>query len=586
MKNIFYTLTMLVFGFIMSGCLDSVDDTGFEPKKPQISFSEQSLDIDQNGGELKVNLNTNLPWRLKSDAAWLSISQNTGLESGELVINVTKNRTRKERVATITAWIIADEPIVMTITQAPAPANESFTYYVKTDGDGLAEGFTWETATTLSTAIERAADGDKICVAAGAYTPMTLISGGESENERTFEIHSNFTIEGGYPADAAAGAVPDPSKHETIFDGGSTSYHVVVVSALKGDTPAVLKNITITGGKSYDVHEKLTRIAGETLVDMGIGGGIYIGKSNFVMENCRIQNNYAYLAGGCYIASGAEVVARKCIFQSNTSEMNAGAIWNSGGTLYMYDSTVAQNIAGAQAGGYYSIDGESGRSMSISRIYNCAFYGNDNTKTLLKRSGGALYIRAGSDAVFVNCSITGNKAGWGGAISGHGTSALPSKTTFFNCTITGNHANDGGGGLFVYNAGATINAYNCIVSGNTTSGYAAESGPLDGVPPTQIKVANSILGSSLVDEFGSPSGGWTFSPESMLGEFGLYNGGFSQCFPLIESSANPAVDEGLSNDSLRELAAGFSPAVEMELLVRDQNGLARTKKSIGSYTTK
>ena len=586
MKNIFKTLTMLAAVLLFAGCLNSVDDSGFEPTKPKISFSEESLSIDQNGGELPVRIISNLPWRVKSDAAWLTISESSALEGKDIVLTVAKNRTRKERVATITAWIVADKPVTMTVTQAPTPAGVSFTYYVKADGDGLAEGFTWETATTLPTAMEKAADGDKICVAAGTYTPLTLINGGESENERTFEIHSNFTIEGGYPANATTGAVADPANNETVFDGLGSAYHVVVVSASQDQNPAVLKNITITGGRTHTANQQTYRQAGENMVDVGLGGGLYIGKANFVMENCRVIANAAALAAGCYITPGADVTFRNCVFQSNSADSNGGGIWNAGGTVHMYDCTIAQNTCAQQAAGYYSID--SAGTITVSRIYNTTFYGNDCTQKNEKRSGGALYIRAGSDAVFVNCTFTGNKAGWGAAISGHGTGQEPaklSKTTFFNCTITGNHANNGGGGLFAYNVGAQINAYNCIISGNTSSGIAADAGVYDGVEANRVMVKSSVLGSSLTDANGSSAGG-AFSPESMLGSFGLYDGGLTQCFPLIGTD-NPAIDGGISNTELEEIAStGFNPVIDTELLLKDQNGTPRTKKSIGSYNSK
>ena len=586
MKNIFKTLTMLAAVLLFAGCLNSVDDSGFEPTKPKISFSEESLSIDQNGGELPVRIISNLPWRVKSDAAWLTISESSALEGKDIVLTVAKNRTRKERVATITAWIVADKPVTMTVRQAPTPAGVSFTYYVKADGDGLAEGFTWETATTLPTAMEKAADGDKICVAAGTYTPLTLINGGESEKERTFEIHSNFTIEGGYPANATTGAVADPANNETVFDGLGSAYHVVVVSASQDQNPAVLKNITITGGRTHTANQQTYRQAGENMVDVGLGGGLYIGKANFVMENCRVIANAAALAAGCYITPGADVTFRNCVFQSNSADSNAGGIWNCGGTVHMYDCTIAQNTCAQQAAGYYSID--SAGTITVSRIYNTTFYGNDCTQKNEKRSGGALYIRAGSDAVFVNCTFTGNKAGWGAAISGHGTGQEPaklSKTTFFNCTITGNHANNGGGGLFAYNVGAQINAYNCIISGNTSSGIAADAGVFDGVEANRVMVKSSVLGSSLTDANGSSAGG-AFSPESMLGSFGLYDGGLTQCFPLIGTD-NPAIDGGISNTELEEIAStGFNPVIDTELLLKDQNGTPRTKKSIGSYNSK
>ena len=51
------------------------------------------------------------------------------------------------------------------------------------------------------------------------------------------------------------------------------------------------------------------------MVDVGLGGGIYIGKANFVMENCRVIANAAALAAGCYITPGADVTFRNCVFQ-------------------------------------------------------------------------------------------------------------------------------------------------------------------------------------------------------------------------------------------------------------------------------
>ena len=42
----------------------------------------------------------------------------------------------------------------------------------------------------------------------------------------------------------------------------------------------------------------------------------------------------------------------------------------------------------------------------------------------------------------------------------------------------------------------------------------------------------------------------------------------------------------MTNEALQELAAGFNPAVDGAKVASDQNGTARTKKSIGSYTTK
>ena len=88
MKNIFKTFIMIAAAFVMAGCLNHVDDSGFDPQTPNISFSEENLTIDQNGGELTVRLNSNLPWRVTSDVAWLTVSDANGLEGKELVLTV------------------------------------------------------------------------------------------------------------------------------------------------------------------------------------------------------------------------------------------------------------------------------------------------------------------------------------------------------------------------------------------------------------------------------------------------------------------------------------------------------------------
>ena len=73
----------------------------------------------------------------------------------------------------------------------------------------------------------------------------------------------------------------------------------------------------------------------------------------------------------------------------------------------------------------------------------------------------------------------------------------------------------------------------------------------------------------------------------MLGELGYYDNSLTKCFPLVVTADNPAVDQGLSNADLTEVvSAGFNPVVDTEILLNGQNGVSRTKKSIGSYNVK
>ncbi len=569
-----------------AACLDSTDDSGFEPAVPEIAFAQSSLTVEQTGGDQSVELTSNLPWRVKTDASWIVLSTVNGPGNATVKFNVQRNRTRDERRATITAYVTAESTATLSVVQLPADVSENFTYYVKTDGDALASGLSWAEATTLPTAIENAGDGDVICLAAGTYTPVALLTGGEAEQEKTFEIHSNFTLEGGYPADAAEGAVADPAVNETILSGnlGSVSaYHVVTVTAAKSTLhKAVLKNLTISDGVSYEANEVLRRYVGGAMIDAGLGGGLFIGLSNLEVINCRISGNEACHSGGVHVYAGAEVSFEGCTIANNTATNNAGGIWNAGAVVYMNNCTVSGNVSGQQAAGYYSIDSDGARS--ISRISNTTFSDNDNTRNATKRSGGAAYIRAGSDAVFTNCTFTGNKAGYGGGITGHGTAALPSTTLCISCTFTNNAGNDGGGALFAYNNYADITARNSILSGNSGPAGSEQIGVLAGVDASHVKTFVSVVGGALLDGEGATVSGWNFNPSTMLGTLGFQNGALTRTYPLVVTDDNPAVGQGMSVDELKTLAASCTPAVSDAIVAADQNGTPRGGRSIGAVT--
>lgn len=575
MKKIYGIIITLIAAFAVSGCLNKEDETGFTPETPEISFTQESVNVEKGGGELVITINSNLPWRIKSNSSWVSFEKSNGLEGGDITITVARNRLREERTALLTAWVTEESTATISIIQAPAEASESITYHVKADGDGLASGASWEEATTLPTALDAAGDGDVILLAAGVYNPVALISGGEAEEEKTFDIHSNFTIEGGYPADAVTGAVADPAN-ETILSGnlGTTqAYHVVVVSAVKSETnKVVLKNLTIQDGKGHSKNKEIYRYAGESTFDAGEGAGLCIGISNVEMTNCRITGNAGAYAGGCIIAYGANVVFDKCTFNANSVTGNGGGIWNEGDVI-MYDCTVSNNRADLACAGYYGVGGKS-------RIYNSSFIGNDNAKG--GKLGGGAYLREGNsrgaDAVFVNCTFADNKSGSGGALAVYGTSAVGASAKLISCTIKGNTASKGGG-IWMNNATPTAALYNTIVSGNSTD---IEYGGTVQAQESQLSKQTSIIGASLLGADGSAVSGWSFDPATMLGTLDFHNGGLTESFPLIDNGNNPAVSQGMSADELTA-TAGEMADVETGFAAVDQNGQTRTGNSIGSY---
>lgn len=182
----------------------------------------------------------------------MSFDPSYGQGDATITVTVAANRTLDERTATISAYVIKGENVTLPVTQAAASASDLAThYYVKTDGSADKDGLTWETATTLANAIDQAMNGDVIHVAAGSYVPSVPLTGMKTALDNTFEIHSNFSMIGGYPADAAEGAVADPVANETILDGDHAVCHVVAVTAAKmNGMKASLDGFTIKNGSS------------------------------------------------------------------------------------------------------------------------------------------------------------------------------------------------------------------------------------------------------------------------------------------------------------------------------------------------
>ncbi len=576
----------------LTACLKDFEDTSFIPEKAVMSWSEASKTVTKDAITFEVTLHSNLPWRITPSVSWLSVSPERGLGDEVLTVKVAKNRTVEVRSGYLRAVVTADQYCDFPITQESAEGGDSNTYYVKVDGDPTASGLSWANATTLAAAIDQAADGDAILVAAGTYSPTVFLENSDETDpaNKTFQIHSNFTLQGGFPAgadDASFDAANDydPSSNVTVLSGtlaeGGNAYHVVTVTAAKVDgKKALLKGLTVTGGQTSAEDESY--LVGGISYSKGYGGGIVTGPSVVEIADCIITGNVAGLhAAGLYLKAKGEITITDSRIIANETKTNAGGLWNCGATLYMNRCSVSNNISAAQAAGFYSINSEG--APSISRIYNCTFSGNDCTTVNSGRSGGGAYIREWSDAVFVNCTFFGNKAGNGGGIQGYGGNGKLSKLTLISCTFTGNSATLLGGGISLWNNYNTTNIYNCIVSGNQ-SGAGADIGYGSSISTTpNLFYYTTIVGNALYASTGTAVSGWAFDPATMLSAPGLWGGKTETC-TLVEGTTNPACSEGMSKDDLISTGAALAPAVEAAVFDTDQRGVERTHNTIGSTT--
>ncbi len=349
-------------------------------------------------------------------------------------------------------------------------------YYVKTGGTPSGKGLSWDSPTTLASALRNAMSGSTIHIAAGTYSPEDVLTGTEeAEGNKTFEIARNVTLIGGYPADAAEGAAADPTANATILDGGGKSFHTVVVSAPQvAGEKVVMRGMTIRGGKNAVANEGAVEINGVNLAD-NYAAGIAVVGTRAELTGCTITENEGNSAAGLFVVR-SELTVTDCKIIGNTSAANGGGAWITTGTdLTMSGTTIGDNRttgSSAVAAGLY-LYAPAGASLDA-ELSGCDITGN----TTAGGAAGGMYIRddSGSQslkAAFSDCRIIGNKGAMGGAFQ-----VLNARATFSGCRIADNEAS--GNGLVYITTTGSANADvlfdKCTVCDNTTTGAAVASG--------------------------------------------------------------------------------------------------------------
>ena len=326
-------------------------------------------------------------------------------------------------------------------------------WYIKADASSDAKGLTWETATTLDNALQTALPGSVLHLAAGTYKPTVAqkykIGDGDAATDapaqdefKSFLVDKNISIIGGYPANAATGAVADASANKTILDGDGKAYHTLVVGAAKvAGEKVVLEGFTVTGGNtSADAVGSLpcngVNLAGQN------GGGVVLINSAVDMKNVTVTGNKAESFAGLY-CTGCDINMTGCAIDNNNAITNVGGAYFTTDTKLVMDGcSISSNTAGGLAGGLeLHVPAEEAMEVEFknTHIDNNAATGN---------AGGA-YITDGSGenlmkVSFTNCSFNGNSGAMGGCMILNNT-----KIAFKGCEFKANQ-NSGNGNIYAY----------------------------------------------------------------------------------------------------------------------------------------
>lgn len=267
-------------------------------------------------------------------------------------------------------------------------------YYVSPTGVG--DGTSWETTTTLQTALQNAVAGDQIWVQ--GFEQITSADQLYIAPADGFSLKSGVQLYGGFKGDETnvnsreTLGKPYQMKYRSVLSGdikrddvvdntnlifpanttrSDNATHVLNVnmaSALgnnKNTSPTIINGFSIGNGHADGSGEK--------------GGGIYIHGDNtgggiFRIERCFLLNNYATQGGAIYVdaevknVNNSTSLVNQCVVYNNAAGERA-AVENAGGGLYLAGEATVVNssIFNNENGGLRLADGAKVVNSTVSR---------------------------------------------------------------------------------------------------------------------------------------------------------------------------------------------------------------------------
>ena len=247
---------------------------------------------------------------------------------------------------TITLPNGCDSVVMHRLVVKPNP--EVKEYYVKTTRQGTGDGSTWENAMDsidFATYLPLAPDGATFYVAEGVYRPVydAGLFVPKNSSSKCYTINSSVTIRGGYPADAETGAVSEPKKYLTVFDGDIFGDDVIDESLDEDGFVSIETTNTIDNASQMF----LSLVPDEQSI---ILDGVVVKNTNSYALNILNPNKRVTLLNNSFVYNNGTVVnlpyegdvveLRNCTF-----EKNIGNVFNlpNVDTLLMDNVSLVQN---------------------------------------------------------------------------------------------------------------------------------------------------------------------------------------------------------------------------------------------------
>ncbi|MCX6028536.1 MAG: hypothetical protein NT169_04435 [Chloroflexi bacterium] len=302
---------------------------------------------------------------------------------------------------------------------------------------------------TVQAAVDAAAAGDEIRIAAGIYSGVSARSG----ITQVVYLDKALNLRGGFTT--ANWTTPNPAANPTTLDAQGLGRGLVISGTVTAAPAVTVEGLRITGGNA-------TGLGGYGGADRPAGGGVFVYLAQATLHNCAIYSNTAStVASGSGYGGGLAAMFSTLTLDGSTVENNrasTGGIGYGGGVLVknypgwggpvtLSANTIRNNTASTASGGW-------GGGIHLDTV-TAALAGNtiaDNTAT--SAAGATGYgggIRAdGSEITFTNNTVQGNRASASGPGSGGGIFLRDANATLTDNRLIGNTAatatvGDGGG---------------------------------------------------------------------------------------------------------------------------------------------
>lgn len=267
-------------------------------------------------------------------------------------------------------------------------------YYVSPTGVG--DGTSWETTTTLQTALQNAVAGDQIWVQ--GFEQITSADQLYIAPADGFSLKSGVQLYGGFKGDETnvnsreTLGKPYQMKYRSVLSGDIKRDDVVDNTNLifpanitRSDNATHVLNVNMAPASGNNKNTSPTIINGFSIGNGHAdgsgekGGGIYIHGDNtgggiFRIERCFLLNNYATQGGAIYVdaevknVNNSTSLVNQCVVYNNAAGERA-AVENAGGGLYLAGEATVVNssIFNNENGGLRLADGAKVVNSTVSR---------------------------------------------------------------------------------------------------------------------------------------------------------------------------------------------------------------------------